>query len=228
MLMFMDNSNGNALFLILIAVALFAALSYAVTQSGRGGGSIDRETAELNAAQIVQYMGAMQSAVQKLQLYGCGEDGISFHDAAWGHTDYQHSVPADSGCNVFSSDGGGMNFPSVPTTISSLQWEIDSKTRVWQTGNDGVDLLMYLPGLSEDMCLAINRGLGHSFTSVPTDAGDLYTPPGGRYDGNYTGGDNINGASNGCPDDLCGLHTACFREVGGGQNYIYYQVLIDR
>ena len=68
----MNNSNGNALFLILIAVALFAALSYAVTQSGRGGGSIDRETAELNAAQIVQYMGAMQSAVQKLQLYGCG------------------------------------------------------------------------------------------------------------------------------------------------------------
>lgn len=66
----MKQNTGNALFLILIAVALFAALSYAVTNSGRGGGGIDRETAEINAAQLMNVSAQLKAAYQRLKIIG--------------------------------------------------------------------------------------------------------------------------------------------------------------
>lgn len=66
----MRRENGNALFLILIAVALFAALSYAITNSRRGGGNIDRETATLNAASLVQMTTLLRSAADRMVLFG--------------------------------------------------------------------------------------------------------------------------------------------------------------
>ncbi len=68
----MNNSHGNVLFLILIAVALFAALSYAVTSSSRssGSGNISKEKARLIASQIEQHTVALASAVTRMTMTG--------------------------------------------------------------------------------------------------------------------------------------------------------------
>ncbi|MGM0422842.1 MAG: hypothetical protein ACQEQL_07085 [Pseudomonadota bacterium] len=111
----MGRESGNALFLILIAVALFAALSYAVTQSGRGGGDISREQTQILAAQIVQYIGSVEQAVQRMTLTGVAEDQLDFYSQQRLHgndvvRDMDNTLCTDTSCQVFHPDGGGVTY----------------------------------------------------------------------------------------------------------------------
>jgi len=55
-----DAERGNVLFLILIAVALFAALSYAVTSTGRtNDGGLQKEKQKLSEAELNRFTAAL-------------------------------------------------------------------------------------------------------------------------------------------------------------------------
>lgn len=95
----LTGQNGNALFLILIAVALFAALSYALTQSTRGGGNIDREEQMIAQAVSEQCSASIDYAVNKLTLIlGCSTDDINYDI---------DSDAVDKSCHVYEPEGGG-------------------------------------------------------------------------------------------------------------------------
>lgn len=108
------NQRGNVLFLILIAVALFAALSYAVTSSQRGGGKgISDEKVKTGAASIQQYVSLMRASVQRLMLSGCTLENLDWRNKHWVRINGDASpgllpVPPTpkTGCAVFSSGGG--------------------------------------------------------------------------------------------------------------------------
>ncbi|MGM0422525.1 MAG: hypothetical protein ACQEQL_05435, partial [Pseudomonadota bacterium] len=100
---FLSKQNGNALFLILIAVALFAALSYAVTQSGRGGGDTDREQEMILLGEVHNQIAAFQQAIQRMRVI----NGVAPQDIT-GHSDPASEFFCDSGeACLFADEAGG-------------------------------------------------------------------------------------------------------------------------
>ena len=108
MLTHMDSSHsqsGNVLFLILIAVGLFAALSYAITKSSGGGKtSTTTEKAQLSQGVIDSYTAAVNGGVMRLQMRGCTT--IDYKTPTqWGAEDHK--------CQVFHPQGGGVIWQDI-------------------------------------------------------------------------------------------------------------------
>jgi hypothetical protein len=243
------KEKGNALFLILIAVALFAALSYVVTQSGRGGGSINREQAQIVASQLVQYAGALQQAIQRLILtggctIGAGEGlpsrgTVSFHSTQFiDPTLYDNNgAPADKSCHIFDAAGGGVVFQAPPTLAQGTggtEYIISGSLRVDGVGSDvqgdGQELTL-IARIPRDICLTVNRleRITNPSGDAPeaTGMGAHTFPP---SDFNAMGDGFGNTSCVGCfgqTQELLGKWTGCYKS-STDSNYYFYSVLYPR
>ncbi len=248
----MKGNQGNALFLILIAVALFAALSYAVTQSGRGGGNTDREETRLAIAEMMQYTATIQNAIQKLKLVnGCQDDQFSFDHSGWSISYFNHFSPVDESCHIFEPEGGGVTFQDVPDVINDLNVEygVVSSTRIFNVGSnsttnfEGIDLIMFAH-VPRDMCMAINdiEGITNPSGNPPAVTPgpfNIESPPGApelyatTCCAKNTNGPYMNavmaGQSAGNAPEIAGKMTGCFLSTSLDPDaYLFYQVLLAR
>lgn len=179
----MNNQSGNVLFLILLAVALFAALSYAVTSANRGGSSsVSKDKAKVNAAAIVQYMTSLKNSFMRMKVSnGCTDNQFDFYNQIWVDksnvltTTSNLNAPADKRCHVFDGNGGGM-VPMVSSNESLAQTYGGNlkaghgNVRVGQITGVGTsdvggtesanDIFLVVNGLNRETCLAINEQLG--------------------------------------------------------------------
>lgn len=163
--------NGNALFLILIAVALFAALSYALTSSGRGGGSIDKEKAEILAAQLMSQISDYQSRIQRLELGG-GYDCVLFDDSAPTDTGKCYNGGAEISnqrtIGLFHPESGAP-LPQIsaeidPLSGSGYQYYTGVATRQVlvngvDVGSSAPDRYFYIETIHPEVCNALNKKL---------------------------------------------------------------------
>tara|TARA_Y100001001_G_scaffold164509_2_gene196936 strand:+ start:790 stop:1563 length:774 start_codon:yes stop_codon:yes gene_type:complete len=132
--------KGNVLFLILLAVALFAALSYAVTRGERGGVvDVTKEKLDLWSSEIIQYATLMEQTVTRLRLSnGCRDTQISFQRDWDGdgtiedNADDQHNgfAPNDGRCHVFDVNGG-----ALPYQAASTDWLDPAQSTATTYGN---------------------------------------------------------------------------------------------
>lgn len=225
------GESGNVLFIILIAVALLASLSYAVTQSTRGG--TDAFTKERNALmsdEIISYGNTLANAVGQLRLRGCSTNQISFENnisALYANG----SAPSDNTCHVFHPEGGGMTYQLTdPKAIT------DGGTGIYFDGSMEIedigrtcgaaacsDLTFYVRDLKQGTCIQLNNKLSVTNPSdiPPVDNDVDFDPFTGAYTYDLTLGDTVTSAT------IAGRKSACVQE-SSGSTYTFYRVLIAR
>ncbi len=225
-----STERGSAFFIILIAIAIFAALSFAVMQGSRVSQSqLSGDQARLAAQDIIQYANAVEKAVQALRLRGCSQQEISFEGAEDGQ--WNGNSPSDESCHVFSLQGGKVHYKDVDTTYYipgnpwSGLWMFIPDEDFIGVGTNGcaddscADLALELMDLKQDVCMAIEKILGDG--TIPEDDDIAGT---GSYVGTFDSTPNIVGDDD---PELAGRGAACVHETNDG-TYAFYQILIAR
>ena len=219
------NESGNVLFYILIAIVLFAALSFVVGGMMRGGNAdmIGEEQAKLFAGEILDYARVVRQAVQDVRISnGCTDTEIRFVN----NVTSGYGTSVRSACDIFDPAGGDVRYaPPVDKWGAGTEWIFANNLNLAGYGAGGTpDLIMVLSDVNLTVCNAINQKLGHSFTSPPAETA-LST---GKFTGTWAGA----GAALNCdPIGNCsGLLSACINALNynGAQSYIFYQALIPR
>ena len=231
-----SGEKGNVLFLILIAVALFAALSYAVTQSTRsGGGSTEREQSVLSGASMTQHPTALRTAIIRMILGGV--------DVA----DIQFNAPADFGDltenirGVFHPQGGAAVFQNAPADLvvgnTTGTWFYNGNYEVPQVGGDaagGNEIIAFLPNVQTGVCQQVNREFAIDGTACTNTLGIPHLASTSddireQMDHTYalpltTDEPDIQGV--GCLV-FEGQASGCFFDVTNSEN-VFYSVLLER
>ena len=216
------RQSGNALFLILIAVALFAALSYAITQSGRGGGTISREQVTIAAAQMTQFSSSIHAVVQRMAI-----TGTPVADMVYDLDMTQAPCSVTPQNCVFSPSGGGATYidppPNTGTTWNFAPVNQGNYIKDVGTNTDltGTESTVFLQLLSEPLCRAINKGLGFG-DSVVNNTGAL---------DELSTGSNTNaayGARGSVVDAYPGEPYGCTFDSIGFNEYVYYHALVEQ
>lgn len=241
-----NRENGNILFLILIAVGLFAALSYVIGNSSRSGaGSTEAENTRLQVTRIIQYANYMRASILRLSA-GANISEISFDSPLWGDNRYEHGVPRPDRNKVFNRDGGDIPFQRPEAGWLDKQFASEDLYGNWfftgaacvpeigsgASGCDArtsyADLIMVLPFIPRHLCQALNYELdlrGPSGDPPVLDGSPWTGTP--YFTGTYGGGGEIIDAEN----TLRAIDAACFESSGGGlpaNSYHFYMTLIHR
>lgn len=254
MSMMIKGERGNILFLILIAVALFAALALAISQSSRNSGKdASQEKSQLLLDQLTQYGSSLTQAVTRVILSNnCSLNTVDFSSPRWTADYYDISAvtngpqsPPDNRCDIFDVRGGNIIWQSPPKdalAIPGREYVITAALSVEGVGTTAYELTM-LAEVTKDVCMKANEQ--EKITAVGA------TPPDISGDPNFNAPTPVqnwkafgaypieNNAGNRFPVALAvlgmgsngpefrGHMMGCYHQTDSNV-YVFYQVMIPR
>jgi len=237
------RESGNVLFLILIAVALFAALSYAVTQSSRSGGNESTgEKSIISGAQVTQYPAGVRTSIVRMLIdNNTAIEHLEFNSPS----DFANLTQISNKYvyGVFHPDGGGATYQNAPADIMDSGtvgvWYFNAEFHVPLIGTSNAsvesnELTAFLPGVKSIVCVKVDDQLGIPSSPIPVvaiNAANFRVTQGAgtgyqAYPTSYTAGNTI--TTGGSPDALSGQPFGCFATNDATPVYIYYHVLLER
>ena len=224
--------SGNILFYILIAVALLAALMFAVSQSGRGNiQHVTEEKARLLAGGVIDYANVVSNAFGQLRLRGCALDKMNFANSTIGG--YTNAgAPADQTCDIFALPGGGVTFqrPADEAVTATGIHVFTAETALQDIGTTCVtdscaDLIMFTGPLSETVCIQVNDRLGVGTAGDPPPASAANVAASGKFTGTVTYARTFGDTAPELP--IKGRSAACIQD-SANTLYYFYKVLATR
>jgi hypothetical protein len=167
------HQSGNIMVYILLAIALFGALTLVLSrQNAQGDGQdLSDEQLAFQANELLQYSAAARAAVDTILLAGSTIDDIVFtkpNEAGYENTNTVH--------NIYHPLGGGLipaaANPSIFTgsTTPDAGWYIGRFTNVVGTATSGNDIIITAYGISEALCGALNKKLVGSDEPIDFDS----------------------------------------------------------
>jgi hypothetical protein len=171
-----SQESGNALIYVLIAIALFAALSMTLTRQtdSNEAEQLSEEKAELLATQLISTTAQMKSAVDQMLFSGSQINDLNF--------DLPTAATFDSGDvihKVYHPQGGGITPPRlVAQTIQQVSvnleagWYMGRFNNVDWTATTGEDVILVAHQINPQICGIINEKINGSRT-IPVISSSL-------------------------------------------------------
>lgn len=221
-----SHEKGNALFLILVAVALFAALSYVVMQGGKTSGSLTEKDDQMAAfARLTQFPEAVRTTIEKMLLTGTDVTELDFGRNAEGkgavfqNVRYQNpplsiGTTSDWGFKTHAADGTGWFVAGIGTDDAN-----------------GKDVFAYLEGLDQPACEQIKKALGLSASPLTEATTVNLDGTGGAADATAGNNDFTFSAHSVATPDQVPPTASCVRngfKADKSPNYVYYHVIVAK
>lgn len=223
------HEAGSSLFIILIAIAAFAALTFALSQSD-GAKSLSDEKIRVLATDVMDAGNHYADIAARLRLAGYSENQISFINPVVGG--YGNANCTSDACRFFYPTGGNAQFEQgVVETNGGKIWGFVGNAAIPQVGTSAADLIAVLPQISLQICQRINALLGvYTISDSPPFIAAGAFP---KFTGTYNAAPavlnfaNLNGKTSGCIQ--IGTATGnSLQNVPLTNKYFFYQVLVAR